>query len=304
MRLFSISSGSTPIVSALFAGVLAVVISVKAVAADYPSSPTTQGKTPSPPNMKIVRMEALPNKTTRMANIGISGLDARWSNYGQYFQKLVDTVQIQWESLNERSETLPPTGTKVSVKFRLDSEGRVAEIIETESNGGMHAVRLCVSAITDRAPHGKWTDDMIAKLGNSQELTFTFHYGMPANANAASGKGNASSSGVSKASDTTKVYNLRELDQIPRARGMWAAPEYPLALKQKGITGKVILEFIVDTNGDVRRVEVVKSTNKAFNQPAIDAASRWKFHPGRRNGRLVNARMQVPITFAMTDDKQ
>jgi len=289
MRLFSISSGSTPIVSALFAGVLAVVISVKAVAADYPSSPTTQGKTPSPPNMKIVRMEALPNKTTRMANIGISGLDARWSNYGQYFQKLVDTVQIQWESLNERSETLPPTGTKVSVKFRLDSEGRVAEIIETDSNGGMHAVRLCVSAITDRAPHGKWTDDMIAKLGNSQELTFTFHYGMPADA---------------KTAGAAKVYDLRELDQAPQDRGMRAAPIYPSALKQKGISGKVTLEFIVDTNGDVRNVKVIKSTNIGFNQSAIDAVSRWKFHPGRKGGRAVNVRVHVPITYALTDDKK
>ena len=31
-------------------------------------------------------------------------------------------------------------------------------------------------AITDRAPYGPWTDDMIAMLGKQQEMTFTFYY--------------------------------------------------------------------------------------------------------------------------------
>ena len=34
----------------------------------------------------------------------------------------------------------------------------------------------CVSAITDRAPYGPWTDDMKAMLGSQQEMTFTFYY--------------------------------------------------------------------------------------------------------------------------------
>jgi len=33
-----------------------------------------------------------------------------------------------------------------------------------------------VSAITERAPYGEWSEDMIALLGKEQELTFTFHY--------------------------------------------------------------------------------------------------------------------------------
>jgi len=33
-----------------------------------------------------------------------------------------------------------------------------------------------VSAITDTAPYGDWTDDMIAILGNEQSLTFVFYY--------------------------------------------------------------------------------------------------------------------------------
>lgn len=112
-------------------------------------------------------------------NIGAMAYDAKWSNYGQYLQKLIDTVQIQFDDLNEKSRFWPPTGTKVTVKFILDQEGQIAEIVEADSNGGSQAERICVGSITDRAPYGKWTDDMVALLGEKQEMTFTFYYGRP-----------------------------------------------------------------------------------------------------------------------------
>jgi hypothetical protein len=123
-----------------------------------------------------VRPVVLDGKTS---NLGISDIDAKWSNYGKYLQNLADTVQVQWKHLNDKNKFRPPEGTKISVKFRLDSEGKIAEIVDADGNGGTQATRICVSAITDRAPYGKWTDDMVAMLGDSQEMTFTFYYGMP-----------------------------------------------------------------------------------------------------------------------------
>src|SRR5437764_7957985 len=34
---------------------------------------------------------------TSAPNVGLSGIDARWSNYGAYLKKLIDTVQIRSE---------------------------------------------------------------------------------------------------------------------------------------------------------------------------------------------------------------
>ena len=45
-----------------------------------------------------------------------------------------------------------------------------------DGTAGNQAEKACTSAITARAPYGPWTDDMIAVLGQSQELTFTFFY--------------------------------------------------------------------------------------------------------------------------------
>jgi hypothetical protein len=111
------------------------------------------------------------------SNIGPTAIDARWSQYAEYIQKLIETVQIQWERILENSHVSPPSGTEVKIRFRLDgAEGAVTEIIESKSTGGTQAERACQSAITARSPYGKWTDDMIAVLGQSQEMTFTFYY--------------------------------------------------------------------------------------------------------------------------------
>lgn len=111
------------------------------------------------------------------ANIGPVAFDAKWSNYGQYLQQLIETVQIQWDRILIQSRVYPASGTIVVVKFRLDKKGNVAEIIDVGPNNvADQASRSCVSAITARSPYGEWTDDMVQVLGESQELTFSFYY--------------------------------------------------------------------------------------------------------------------------------
>ncbi len=133
---------------------------------------------PRPIIAQNVRPAILAENKFGTKNIGPVAYDARWSNYAQYLQRLIDSVQIQWEKLIEQSRVYPPNGSKVTVKFRLEStEGLIAEILHVEGTAGQQAERACISAITDRAPYGKWTEDMLAVLGESQELTFTFYYG-------------------------------------------------------------------------------------------------------------------------------
>jgi hypothetical protein len=110
------------------------------------------------------------------ANIGNVAVDAKWSNYGAYLQRMIDTVQIQWERIVIDQKANPVVGSSVTVKFVMDDEGRIARIISVETTANETASRACVSAITDRAPYGPWTDDMKAVLGNQQEMTFTFYY--------------------------------------------------------------------------------------------------------------------------------
>jgi hypothetical protein len=132
---------------------------------------------PRPRVEKNVRPAILAQNRIGTANIGPIAIDARWSAYGEYLQKLIETVQVQWERIIDQSRVYPPSGSTVTVKFRLDAaEGAVTEIVHSESTAGTQAERACISAITARAPYGKWTEDMVAVLGQSQEMTFTFYY--------------------------------------------------------------------------------------------------------------------------------
>jgi len=110
------------------------------------------------------------------ANIGPTAIDARWSDYGQYLQQLIETVQIQWDRILIQSRIYPGSGTNVSVKFVLNERGEVARIVSVEGSSGEIGKQSCVSAITARAPYGEWSDDMKRVLGAEQEMTFTFYY--------------------------------------------------------------------------------------------------------------------------------
>lgn len=76
-------------------------------------------------------------------------------------------------------------------------------------------------------------------------------------------------------------------------------PEYPFSMRLSGNRGKVVLQFVVDPNGDVVKVEVVSSSHPDFEAPAVEALLKWKFKPGLKDGRPVFARMQVPIIFLL-----
>ncbi len=126
---------------------------------------------------KNVRPAILAENKFGTSNIGPTAIDAKWSNYGAYLQRLIETVQVEWDRILDSTGARPPAGTVVKVRFRIEAtQGAIAEIIESNSTGGTQAERACQLAITARSPYGKWTDDMVAILGQSQEITFTFLY--------------------------------------------------------------------------------------------------------------------------------
>jgi hypothetical protein len=110
------------------------------------------------------------------SNIGPVAVDAKWSNYGAYLHKMMEAIQVQWDRILIDSRTEPPSGTTVTVKFTMDFHGKVTSIIEVESTSTEQGKQSCLTAITMTAPYGDWTDDMIAVLGQSQDMTFQFYY--------------------------------------------------------------------------------------------------------------------------------
>lgn len=122
------------------------------------------------------RQSPLANRVTGVANLGITGIDARWSEYGEYLNELIEIVQMSWYRILEESRVMPPRGSRVSITFKINSRGET-DIVKVEDEGsGRQAVFSCQSAIQARQPYRKWTEQMIAVLGEEQTLTFTFYH--------------------------------------------------------------------------------------------------------------------------------
>lgn len=93
-----------------------------------------------------------------------------------------------------------------------------------------------------------------------------------------------------------EIAMIGDLDQRPRAIAQ-SSPMYPAELRRRRVEGTVNVVFLVDTDGRVTNPTVEKSTDPGFEKPALEAVRRWRFEPGTRQGRKVQFKMRVPITF-------
>lgn len=67
---------------------------------------------------------------------------------------------------------------------------------------------------------------------------------------------------------------------------------------QASYEGKVVLQFVVDTNGNLKNIEVLKSLAPEFDKAAIDVVKKMpQWIPGMRFGRKAEIRMVLPINF-------
>lgn len=98
--------------------------------------------------------------------------------------------------------------------------------------------------------------------------------------------------------------NMQLTDRLPVIAERGAAPTYPKALRDAGITGEALVSFIVTADGEVRNPYITKSSHREFEAPALEAVRQWKFDPGMKAGRVVNTVMTVPIVFTLNDEDE
>lgn len=97
-----------------------------------------------------------------------------------------------------------------------------------------------------------------------------------------------------------RIGGNEEYEVAPKVRSQ-TKPEYPYSLRRAGLSGRVNVEFIVNTKGRVEAAYAVETSHPAFRQAALDAVEQWRFEPGTVEEKPVSARMNVPIIFSITD---
>lgn len=101
---------------------------------------------------------------------------------------------------------------------------------------------------------------------------------------------------------TDQPYLEAVVEERPEVQaGTCIAPRYPEILRQAGIEGRVLIEFVIDTLGRAERsgLRVINSAHQLFEAPAREAVMSCRFRPGRIQGRAVRVRVQQPINFTI-----
>jgi protein TonB len=78
-------------------------------------------------------------------------------------------------------------------------------------------------------------------------------------------------------------------------------PQYPEAARHDRIQGLVVLQAVIDTNGDVESLDLV-SGDPALVPAARDAVKQWRYKPYRLNGEPVKVDTQITVSFKLQPD--
>jgi protein TonB len=77
---------------------------------------------------------------------------------------------------------------------------------------------------------------------------------------------------------------------------------YPQIALDNGISGRVVVKFVVEKDGSVGNVQVVKGVDKDLDKEAmrvVRAMPKWQ--PGKNNGQAVRCYYNLPVTFKIQE---
>ena len=113
---------------------------------------------------------------TSAARTGTLAIDAKWSEFGEYTQRMIAAISLQWHKLVYNARLDSELTSTVHVRFIINNQGVLEHIQIVETNAGKLASILCKDAISSRAPFGPWTADMMQVFGERTDVNIRFNY--------------------------------------------------------------------------------------------------------------------------------
>ena len=73
---------------------------------------------------------------------------------------------------------------------------------------------------------------------------------------------------------------------------------YPVQAAKEHATGRVLVNFVINTDGSTDEVKVLRSAHPLLDQEAMRVVKEMpKWEPGKKDGKVVRVRFTLPITF-------
>jgi len=76
-------------------------------------------------------------------------------------------------------------------------------------------------------------------------------------------------------------------------------PEYSEEARKAKFQGTVLLYVEVDEKGLPRNIRVIRPLGLGLDQKAIEAVEKWKFSPGKKDGKPVAVQAQIEVNFRL-----
>lgn len=76
--------------------------------------------------------------------------------------------------------------------------------------------------------------------------------------------------------------------------------KYPVVAQENGVQGRVVVSFVVERDGSITDVKVVRSVDPSLDREATRVVkSMPKWNPGKQNGSAVRVKYNVPVSFRL-----
>lgn len=93
---------------------------------------------------------------------------------------------------------------------------------------------------------------------------------------------------------------------MPKLKGGLSALEqkiqYPEKASKAGVQGRVIVQFIVNKDGEVENPHIVRGIGAGCDQEALRVVKQAHFTPGKQNGKVVRVQYSLPIIYRLSSD--
>ena len=151
----------------------------------------------------------------------------------------------------------------------------------------------------EQVENGVISDDSLAHVSEAEKITLAVK-------NTAEIGEKAVESSAPKKVFTGKVYDI--VEQMPSFPGgpaelmKWLGShvQYPAIAQENGVQGRVIVAFVVEKDGSVTDVTVVRSVDPSLDKEAARVVRQMpKWIPGKQNGAAVRVKYNVPVTFKL-----
>ncbi len=117
-------------------------------------------------------------------------------------------------------------------------------------------------------------------------------------------------SGIAESPSESTIFTLDAIEKYPEFPGGQEAfvkylsrnLRYPGIAAEKGIQGKVMVSFIIESNGELSHIKILRSIGGGCDDEAMRVLARSpKWKPGIQNKQNVRVAYNIPINFKLPD---